>query len=115
MNTTTRPSVSEEVKTLGHKLFDHQLTRRLKEKGPLAFAGRHESYGILAEEFNKELLDALHSNDLLDFVWESLDVAVGAFWAAVSAIQEYEDSLDDHNRGKTWEDQFNKKLGDGSS
>lgn len=52
--------------------------------GAGAFASSHEIYGVIAEEFNKELLDALHANDDIQFRKELIDIAVGAIFGIAS-------------------------------
>lgn len=63
-----------------------KLMARMEQHGPMSYASRHEAYGLLAEEFNKELLDALHSNSAWEFEEELLDVAVGCVFELASAI-----------------------------
>ena len=57
---------------------------RLKEKGRGSYIGNHETYGILAEEFNKELLDALCADDDQGFHGELLDIVVGGIFGMAS-------------------------------
>jgi hypothetical protein len=58
---------------------------RLQEKGLGAYAGPHETYGIVAEEFY-ELMDALHLNDTDGFQKELLDIAVACVIGIASSI-----------------------------
>jgi NTP pyrophosphatase (non-canonical NTP hydrolase) len=51
------------------------ITRRLREKGDGAYASEHETYGIIAEEFD-ELRDAMRANDPANFREELVDIAV---------------------------------------
>ncbi len=64
------------------------VSLRLQEKGDGAYAGPHECYGIIAEEFEKELLDALHSNDRQAFRKELLDIAVACAIGMASVLPE---------------------------
>ena len=61
-----------------------QIHVRLKEKGKHPFASTHEIYGVLCEELNKELLEALHETDISKFRDELMDIIVGAIWGIVS-------------------------------
>ncbi len=72
----TRKSLT--FNALGEALGEigRMVSLRLQEKGDGAYAGPHECYGIIAEEFEKELLDALHANDRQAFRKELLDIAV---------------------------------------
>jgi len=65
-------------------LVSEKIQMRLLQKHRGAYIGNHETYGILAEEFNKELLDALHANDDKKFYKELLDIAVGAILGMAS-------------------------------
>lgn len=60
------------------------LTVKIIEKGSGAFVSTHEIYGVIAEEFEKELLDALHANNRKQFVRELLDVAASAIYGLAS-------------------------------
>lgn len=61
-----------------------KLRADLRSKGRGAFVSSHEIYGILAEELNVELLDAIHANDPQQIQKELIDVAVGALFALAS-------------------------------
>ena len=58
---------------------------RIQQKGDGAYAGPHETYGILAEEFD-ELLDALRANDADSFRDELGDIIVGCLIGLASAL-----------------------------
>ena len=58
---------------------------RLKEKGDGAYAGPHECYGIIAEEF-KELLDAVQANDSMAECEELIDIAVACIIGLASGM-----------------------------
>lgn len=62
----------------------HKLKKDLLRKGRGAFASSHEIYGILAEELNVELLEAIHQNKPKQIRSELIDVAVGALFAIAS-------------------------------
>ena len=63
--------IEKAIQEISHKVFF-----RLAEKGRGVFIGPHECYGLLAEEFSKELLDAMHANDPVQFRKELIDIAV---------------------------------------
>ena len=79
-----RPELSDnEIQVCIH-LVKVKINVRLREKHRGAYAGNHETYGILAEEFNKELLDALHAKNNEKFFDELIDIAVGAILGMAS-------------------------------
>jgi hypothetical protein len=57
-------------------LVEGKISMRLKQKHRGSYIGNHETYGIVAEEFD-ELLDALRANDNQEFFAELMDIAVG--------------------------------------
>lgn len=59
--------------------------RRIKEKGPGAYAGPHECFGIIAEEYD-ELRDAMRANDGAQFRKELLDIAVACVIGMASML-----------------------------
>lgn len=59
------------------------VTSRIEEKGPGAFASRHEILGIIAEE-HAELIEAVTSESLQGVRSELLDIAVGCVVAIAS-------------------------------
>jgi hypothetical protein len=71
-DTLSKKTIFEALDSIALKVY-----KRLEEKGSGAFAGPHECYGILAEEF-AELLQALQVNDKTAFREELIDIAVGA-------------------------------------
>ena len=52
------------------------------------FVDKHQIYGIVAEEL-KELMDALHGNDIDGMKRELKDIAVAAIWG-IASIEESE-------------------------
>jgi hypothetical protein len=68
------------------KMVGDGLTRRLTDKGRMCLIGPHEIYGIAAEEFNHELLGALHGNDRPRFTEELVDVAVTCVFGLASLM-----------------------------
>lgn len=74
---------------------DNWVSRRLEEKGSGAYSGPHETFGIIAEEFNKELLDALHANDPVAFRKELIDIAVAAVIGLASELPEDTSATDE--------------------
>lgn len=63
-----------------------KIEKVIADKGDGAFVTTHEAVGSLKEEFEKELMDAVHANNLDAFYLECIDVAVSAVWAAASMI-----------------------------
>lgn len=65
-----------------------RIVKRIEEKtakhGGHGYESTHEIYGILAEEFNKELLKEVHDNNIEGFENELIDVAVSAIWGLAS-------------------------------
>ena len=59
------------------------LLKRVHKHGPGAYAGPHETLGILQEEF-WELQEAVKRNDAGDVWGELLDIAVGAVFGMAS-------------------------------
>ncbi len=66
---------------------DNTVSRRLNEKGWGAFAGPHETFGVIAEEF-KELLDELQANSVVGFRKELIDIAVACIIGLASELPE---------------------------
>jgi hypothetical protein len=69
------PALQEEVRGMLHK--------RLASKGLTGLASTHEIYGIIHEE-NKELVDAMHQNNLGNFRAELMDVLVACIIGIMS-------------------------------
>lgn len=65
-----------------------KILLRLDEKGNGLFVDKHQIYGIVAEEV-KELLDALHANDIEGMKRELKDIAAAAIWG-IASIEESE-------------------------
>lgn len=81
-----RPEATRSECDFAIKLVTEKLYKRLEEKGWGKFSSTHETYGVLAEEFNKELLDALTGNDAQEFGEELIDIAVAAIFGLVSLM-----------------------------
>ncbi len=79
-----RNEISAKEITQAVGLVIQKIDNRLVEKHRGSYIGNHETYGILAEEFNKELLDALQANDNEAFFCELIDIAVGAILGMAS-------------------------------
>ena len=61
-----------------------KLNQRLRDKGDLSFASRHEILGIVSEEFY-ELLEAVkNDNNPLGFRNELIDIAVACIFGVAS-------------------------------
>lgn len=73
----------EAVRAAGEAFYE-KLAARLGEKGPGTFKSRHEILGVLQEEFH-ELVEAVQSNDRVDFEEELLDIMIGAYWGLASS------------------------------
>ncbi len=77
----------EELERAVTEVSNH-VSRRLEEKGWGAFAGPHETFGVIAEEFNKELLDELRANSVVGFRKELIDIAVACIIGLASELPE---------------------------
>ena len=80
-----REKVTDGSRARAIALFNDNLKFRLKQKGTTTFASRHEALGVLTEEFN-ELVDAVKSNNEIEFEQELIDIMVGAYWVLASSI-----------------------------
>ena len=67
---------------------DKKIKARLDQKGSGLFVDKHQIYGIVAEEL-KELMDALHGNDIEGMKRELVDIAVAAIFG-IASIEESE-------------------------
>lgn len=70
------------------EVVEKKILLRLDEKGNGLFVDKHQIYGIVAEEV-KELMDALHGNDIEGMKRELKDIAVAAIWG-IASIEESE-------------------------
>lgn len=61
-----------------------QLSAKIAKRGMGRYGSVHEIYGIVAEEFDKELLDAMHANNYTEFENELVDVIIGCLWGLAS-------------------------------
>ena len=59
-----------------------KLYQRLEQKGWGTFSSSHEILGVIAEEY-KELIDAVHENNLDNVKKELLDIAVGSLFGYI--------------------------------
>ena len=82
MNKRTRLKKGDITKAI--VLVREKIDLRLTQKGRGSYIGNHETYGILAEEFNKELLDALCADDDQEFHGELIDIIVGGILGMAS-------------------------------
>ena len=76
-----RPRINKGRLDDASRIVKQRLFERLKEKGFGAWTSRHEILGILEEEYNVELKEAVHSGDITDIKRELIDVAVGCLFA----------------------------------
>jgi len=81
--------ISEERITAAMDFIVKKMRMRIAKKGQLSHASRHESLGLIAEEYF-ELIEAIKSNDDEEIVHELADVAVGCIWA-IASMQEKEE------------------------
>ena len=64
-----------------------QIQRRLEQKGFGTFASRHETLGIVTEEYH-ELVEAVHTGTLLNIRKELEDLAVAAIFGVACISKE---------------------------
>ncbi len=81
-----RDRITEQELDRATSEIGNGVARRLDEKGWGAFAGPHETFGVIAEEFNKELLDALQLNSVVDFRKELIAIAVACIVGLASEL-----------------------------
>ncbi len=81
----TRDKIDLEYLEFCIKKVTEKVYARITEKGDGAYAGPHEAYGIIAEEFS-ELSDAMKANDAENFRDELTDIAVGCILGLASAL-----------------------------
>lgn len=79
-----RVDVTDQEMTEAMRLIGEGLQKRILQKGRKCFIGPHEIFGMVAEEFNKELMDAMHKNDRSAFVEELIDVGVTCLFGIAS-------------------------------
>jgi len=75
--------VTENEQRVVMLLFEDALKQRLKQKGFRPFFDHLHGMGVIEEELD-ELKEASHRNHYIDMFNESLDLAVAAFWQAVT-------------------------------
>lgn len=81
VNDATVRSATEFIKA--------KMEMRIAKKGQLSHASRHESLGLIAEEY-WELIEAIKGNDDEETIHELADVAVGCIWAIASMMEKEE-------------------------
>ena len=81
-----RPIVRQSDTDTHIEILRTALMQRVAKHGPGAYAGPHETLGILVEEFD-ELRDAVRSNKGADVYAELLDIAVGAVFGMASLFE----------------------------
>jgi hypothetical protein len=84
--TNGRPALNRAEVTRILKELE-QYFENLPKKKLLAVTSPHEAYGYVAEEV-KELLDAVHKNNISSVRSELMDVAISAIWAVASMQEE---------------------------
>lgn len=67
--------------------INKSLLTRIHKKGIEGLASTHEIYGVIHEE-NKELVDALHANNLPEFRAELMDVLIACYVGLLSIDSE---------------------------
>ena len=88
-----RPNATVEIIQRVRNAMDKRLQERLEFHGYKIYTSDAETYGKVAEEFNKEALDELHANDHQKFAEELLDTAIAAFWGIVSSEMLYDTNI----------------------
>ena len=83
----TRPEINQDAIVRAIDRIISKTEYRLQEKGRGVYAGPHETYGIIAEEFN-ELLDAMRENEGVAFHKELLDIAVACVIGMASYLSD---------------------------
>ena len=78
--------VTDKTIKLLLNLTAYELGVRIKQHGDKSFASNHEGQGVIEEEHD-ELKDAIHANNNMEVVKESLDLAIGALWLVASRIE----------------------------
>lgn len=78
--------VSDKTIKLLLNLTAYELGVRIKKHGDKSYASNHEASGKVTEEY-QEFLDAVKSDNNIEFVRESLDLAIGALWGVASRIE----------------------------
>ncbi len=85
-----RKEMSDAEILLSFNTVRDKLLMRLKQKHRGSFIGPHETFGIIAEEYD-ELLEALRADNVRDFHDELVDIAVAAILGitslAVNAVE----------------------------
>lgn len=81
-----RAQMSDEQIFKALEVVTHQVGRRLEKHGRGAFISKHETFGIVSEEYH-ELIDELRNDtDLTRFAEELMDVAVACVLGVASMI-----------------------------
>ena len=81
-----RKEISDESLDKAIAFVIKLLRSRLDEKGKKIFASRHECFGSITEEYH-ELVEAVRSNEHIEFDGECADVAVAAIFSIASSIE----------------------------
>lgn len=76
-----RPTITDEKLVWAIGTVRFQLNKRMEEKGKGAWLSRHEILGIITEECDVELKEAVHSSNKQHIMAELCDIAVGCVFA----------------------------------
>ena len=76
-----RPVITDGNLKWAMGALKHHLDSRLEQKGKGAWISRHEILGIITEECDVELKEAVHSESNQQIMAELCDIAVGCVFA----------------------------------
>jgi len=79
-----RPIVPQSYWDEAIDIVKADLQNAINKHGSYAAVSTHEIFGDISEEALKELLDAIHANDLTEVENELANVAVAAIWGIAS-------------------------------
>lgn len=85
----TKIVVADERIADARDFVKKKMEMRIAKKGQFSHASRHESLGLIAEEY-WELIEAIKGNDDEEILHELADVAVGCIWAIASMMEKEE-------------------------
>lgn len=84
MNDNRKVPVSKKDLTKAVRFLHRRLRKSREKHGVAAYVDVHHTYGIIAEEFQLELLEAMHTNDNAAAYKELADIAGAALWGMAS-------------------------------
>lgn len=92
MNRKRKQLTKKHIKSAFDRI-EKQLSAKIAKRGMGRYDSVHEIYGIIAEEFDKELLDEMHANNYNKFEDELVDVIIGCLWGLASMKSLREDKI----------------------